>query len=156
MSNTSYRLDRSQVVPQPPNEVFPFFANAGNLELITPEFLHFRILTPLPIRMEPGALIDYRLQLFAFPFHWRTRIEIFEPGQRFTDVQVSGPYRRWHHLHEFTAVPGGTLIRDVVDYELPFGLLGACAQTLFVRRTLAKIFDYRKERIREIFGELVL
>ena len=151
MRYKSYRLDRSQGVPQSLNDVFHFFANAGNLELITPEFLHFRILTPLPICMEPGTLIDYRLQLCSLPFHWRTRIEIFEPGQRFTDVQVSGPYRRWHHLHEFTAVPEGTLVHDVVDYELPLGPLGALTHVLFVRRTLEKIFDYRKERISEIF-----
>jgi ligand-binding SRPBCC domain-containing protein len=156
MPNKSYRLDRSQVVPKPLNDVFPFFANAGNLELITPEFLHFRILTPLPICMDPGALIDYRLQLFSLPLHWRTRIEIFEPERRFTDVQVFGPYRRWHHLHEFISVPGGTLVHDVVDYELAFGLLGVLAYALFVRRTLEKIFDYRKERIGEIFGEPVL
>jgi ligand-binding SRPBCC domain-containing protein len=152
----SYRLDRSQVVPQPLNDVFPFFADAGNLELITSEFLHFWILTPLPICMEPGALIDYRLQLFFLPFRWRTRIEMFEPGRRFTDVQVSGPYRHWHHLHEFTAVPEGTLVHDVVDYELPLGPLGALTHALFVRRTLGKIFDYREERVREILGGAIL
>lgn len=151
-----YRLDRSQVVPQSLNDVFPFFANAGNLELLTPKFLHFRLLTPLPICMKLGTLIDYRLQLFSFPFHWRTRIEVFEPGRCFTDVQVSGPYRRWRHLHEFTTVPEGTLVHDVVDYELPLGPLGALAHVVFVRRTLEKIFDYRKEQIRTIFGGSVL
>ncbi|MGE0680261.1 MAG: SRPBCC family protein [Candidatus Binatia bacterium] len=156
MRYKSYRLDRSQVLPKPLNDVFLFFADAGNLELITPQFLHFRILTPLPIRMEPGALIDYRLRLFSLPFHWRTRIEMFEPGRCFTDVQVSGPYRRWHHLHEFTAVLGGTLVHDVVDYELPLGPLGALVHALFVRRTLETVFDYRRERIGEIFGKPVL
>jgi hypothetical protein len=145
-----YRLERSQLIHQPIDQVFAFFADAGNLELITPQFLRFRILTPLPIHMRPGALIDYRLRLFHIPFHWRTRIETFVPPKRFIDVQVAGPYRRWRHLHEFLAVPEGTFVHDVVDYELSFGVLGMLAHALFVQRTLARIFDYRGKQIEEI------
>ncbi|MBI3797999.1 MAG: SRPBCC family protein [Deltaproteobacteria bacterium] len=147
-----YRLERTQVVPQTLEEVFAFFTDAGNLELITPEFLHFRMLTPLPIHMEPGALIEYRLQLFSIPFFWRTRIEIFEPGRRFSDIQLVGPYRRWHHLHEFSQVPDGTLMRDTIDYALPLGPLGTLAHMVFVRRTLEQIFDYRRDRIEQLLG----
>lgn len=151
MTTRTYRLEREQIILRPRPEVFSFFADAGNLELLTPAFLHFRILTPLPLHMEPGALINYRLQLFGVPFHWCTRIETFEPQHRFTDVQLTGPYRRWHHLHEFQDVAGGTLVRDVVDYELPLGPLGTVARALFVRRALEQIFDYRRQRIGEIF-----
>lgn len=148
----TYRLERAHVVPRPLDEVFAFFTDAGNLELLTPQFLRFRILTPSPIRLAAGTLIEYRLQLFRISFHWRTRIETFEPKRRFTDVQLAGPYRRWHHLHEFVEVPDGTRVRDVVDYELPLGLLGTVAHELFVRRTLAWIFDYRRTRVAEILG----
>lgn len=143
---------REQVVPRPRPEVFSFFADAGNLERITPEFLHFRIVTPEPIPMRPGTLIDYRLSLFGVPFSWRTVIESFEPISRFVDRQLEGPYALWHHLHEFEDVPGGTLVRDVVHYRAPFGALGTVARTLFVRRTLDRIFDYRRARITELLG----
>jgi ligand-binding SRPBCC domain-containing protein len=153
MTHKSYQLERTQIVPLPVEKVFAFFADAGNLERITPPFLHFHILTPLPIQMGPGTLIDYRLQLFHLPFRWRTRIETFEPGRRFIDVQLSGPYRRWHHLHEFFTVPEGALVRDVVDYALPFGPLGVIAHGLFVQRTLQQIFDHRQKRVTELLVE---
>ena len=105
---TTHRLDQSQFIPKPREEVFSFFADASNLERITPTFLHFHILTPLPIPIEPGALIDYELKLYGLPVRWRTRIETFEPSTSFTDIQLSCPYRRWHHRHEFVEVPGGT------------------------------------------------
>jgi len=152
MKASAYRLERTQIVPQPLSEVFAFFSDARNLELLTPKFLHFRILTPFPIDIAAGTLIEYQLQLFRISFRWHTQIETFEPGQRFTDVQLTGPYRRWHHLHEFIAVPGGTFVRDVVDYELPLGPLGSIAHRLFVQRMLARIFDYRRIRVAEIFG----
>jgi ligand-binding SRPBCC domain-containing protein len=152
MTVRAYRLERTQFLPQPRARVFAFFAEAGNLEQITPPFLHFRILTPPPLRIQAGTLIDYRLRLFGIPVSWRTRIEVFEPPVRFTDLQLAGPYRRWHHLHEFSAVSGGTLMRDIVDYELPLGPLGAIARALFVGRTLERIFDYRGESVTKIFA----
>jgi ligand-binding SRPBCC domain-containing protein len=142
-----YVLTCEQVVPRPRSEVFAFFADAANLERLTPPALKFSILTPLPIAMRPGAIIDYRLSLFGVPFKWRTVIEVFEPESRFVDVQASGPYALWRHLHEFTEVPGGTLIRDHVDYELPFGPLGEAVHALFVRRQLEAIFAYRRRVI---------
>lgn len=132
---------------RPRDEVFGFFAEAGNLETLTPAFLNFEILTPLPIEMHVGTLIDYRLSLFAIPFRWHTRIVAFEPGRRFVDVQLSGPYALWHHLHEFEDTPDGTRVRDTVDYEPAFGLFGRLAHALFVRKTLARIFDYRRDVI---------
>jgi ligand-binding SRPBCC domain-containing protein len=146
-----YVLERVQRISRPRSEVFAFFADAGNLERITPGFLNFRILTPQPIEMKAGALIDYQLSLYGVPLSWRTRIETFEPEQSFTDVQLSGPYRYWHHLHEFKDDAGGTEMRDIVHYELPLGPLGALARALFVRRSLEQIFDHRGRVIAEVF-----
>jgi ligand-binding SRPBCC domain-containing protein len=144
MGKQRYRLERVQHIAHSRDTVFAFFADAGNLELLTPDFLHFRILTPRPIVMQPGTLIDYQLRLFSVPIRWRTRIDVYEPPTRFTDVQLLGPYRYWHHVHAFFDVPGGTLVVDRVDYELPFGCLGILAHGLVVRRTLEQIFDYRR------------
>jgi ligand-binding SRPBCC domain-containing protein len=135
------------LVRRPLAEVFAFFSDAANLEAITPDFLRFRILSPLPIAMRPGARIDYQLSLFGVPFRWRSRIEDWEPGRRFVDVQERGPYLRWHHTHEFDAVPDGTRVRDTVRYALPLGPLGALAHGLFVRRQVEGIFDHRRRRI---------
>jgi ligand-binding SRPBCC domain-containing protein len=147
----AYRLDREQLIPRSIEEVFPFFSDPGNLEAITPDFLHFEITTPPPIPMGPGTIIDYRLRIFGFPVRWRTRIEVFEPPRRFVDVQIRGPYARWRHLHEFEPVPGGTRMRDRVDYEMPLAFIGAAARSLFVRKTLDRIFDFRRDRIRDLF-----
>jgi ligand-binding SRPBCC domain-containing protein len=150
----SHTLERSQVVPRPPGEVFAFFSEPRNLELLTPAFLRFRILPPVPPEIRTGTVIDYRLSLSGIPFRWRSRIEDLEPGRRFSDVQVRGPYARWHHLHEFSEVPGGTLVRDSVRYALPLGPLGRLAHRLLVRRTLERIFDYRRAKLEELFGSV--
>jgi ligand-binding SRPBCC domain-containing protein len=149
---SSYRLEQEQFVARPRGEVFDFFSKAENLEELTPDFLHFKILTPGPIAMEPGALIEYRLRLFGLSFRWKTLIESFEPGSAFVDVQLSGPYRSWRHVHRFEAVHGGTLMSDTVVYELPLGPLGRIAHAVFVRRSVERIFRYRRERIEALFG----
>jgi ligand-binding SRPBCC domain-containing protein len=140
-------LTREQILPAPPDDVFGFFADAFNLEAITPAWLRFRVVTPGPIEMAPGTLIEYRLRLHGMPVRWLTRIEIWEPGVRFADVQVRGPYRSWHHTHTFEPHPEGTLVRDTVRYELPLGPLGRLAHAAFVRRDLERIFDFRRERV---------
>jgi ligand-binding SRPBCC domain-containing protein len=147
-----YVLAREQTVPRPRPEVFGFFADAANLERLTPPTLKFSIRTSLPIAMRPGAIIDYRLSLFGLPFRWRTVIELFEPESRFMDSQAAGPYALWRHLHEFADAPGGTLIRDRVEYELPLGPIGRLAHALFVRRQLEHIFDYRRGIIEQVFA----
>jgi ligand-binding SRPBCC domain-containing protein len=147
-----YQLRRSQFVARPVSEVFDFFAAPENLQILTPPFLNFRILTPSPIPMQVGTLIDYKLSLFGFPMKWRTRIEAYEPGRSFIDVAIKSPYRLWHHLHTFAAVPGGTQMEDVVDYELPLGPLGLVAHGLMVKRTLKRIFDFRTQAVQERFA----
>ncbi|MDX1947788.1 MAG: SRPBCC family protein [Pirellulaceae bacterium] len=146
----TYRLERTQFLPLPLDEVFPFFSDAGNLEAITPPSLHFHILTPRPIEMRSGALIDYRIRLFGVPMYWRTRIETWEPPHRFVDTQLRGPYKLWHHTHEFTSVPGGTQMIDRVDYELYLGPIGWMAHAAWVQRQLKQIFDYRREAVERL------
>ena len=141
-------LSREQRLPRTPDAVFPFFADAHNLEAITPPWLGFNVLTPRPIAMRAGALIEYRLRLHGAPVTWLTRIEEWEPGVRFVDMQLSGPYKLWHHTHEFAPDgAGGTLMRDTVRYALPFGPLGEVAHRLFVARDLAAIFDHRARHV---------
>ena len=143
-----HTLRREQRLPGTPDEVFPFFAEAGNLEAITPPWLSFRIATPRPIVMGVGTLIEYRLRLRGLPISWLTRIEVWEPGERFVDQQMRGPYALWHHTHEFAPAPGGgTVMRDTVRYALPFGPLGVLAHRLFVHRDLARIFDFRANEV---------
>jgi ligand-binding SRPBCC domain-containing protein len=144
-------LTREQLVPRPRHDVFAFFADPANLERLTPRTLRFSISTQQPIEMRPGAVIDYRLSLFGIPFRWRTVIEAFERESHFIDVQAQGPYASWRHRHDFLEAPGGTLIRDRVEYALPLGPLGELAHTLFVRRQLQQIFDYRHRVIAELF-----
>ena len=149
---SAHLLTRTQLVPRPRAEVFAFFADPWNLERITPAFLRFRILTPPPLEVKAGALIDYRLSLFGLPFGWRTVIEAWEPGVRFVDRQLRGPYRRWHHSHLFEDAPGGTRMTDRVEFELPLGPLGELARVLLVDRQLAAIFDHRRQAIGRLLG----
>jgi ligand-binding SRPBCC domain-containing protein len=149
-----WQLEQIQIIPRPRSEVFAFFADAQNLERITPPFLGFKILASGPIPMKKGTLIDYSLRLYWVPLRWKTSIELFEPESRFVDTQLKGPYRDWRHLHEFEEVEQGTRMRDVVDYELPYGPLGTVARALFVRGALERIFGYRRQAITDIFGSI--
>ena len=143
-----YTLTREQRLPGTPSDVFRFFSDAGNLEAITPPSLRFSIVTPRPIEMRAGALIEYRLRLRGLPISWLTRIEEWEPGVRFVDMQLRGPYALWHHTHTFEPDgPGATLMRDTVRYALGGGPLGAIPHALFVRGELEAIFDYRMGRV---------
>ena len=146
-----FRLETVLFVPQTRERIFDFFADAYKLEQITPPWLSFSVLTPAPIPMATGTLIDYRLKLHGIPIRWRTRIAAWEPPFRFIDEQLKGPYYRWHHEHLFEPVEGGTLCRDIVDYEVPGGSL---IHKYFVRKDLEKIFSYRREKLSEILAQL--
>ena len=148
---TEFVLSRRQLVPGPLDEVFGFFSNPANLARITPPWLAFQMVTPLQ-EMREGLLIDYRIRPLGIPQRWRSAITLWDPPNRFVDEQIVGPYRSWHHLHEFVAVEGGTEIRDMVRYALPLGPLGHLAHALMVRRQLESIFAYRERVIRELFG----
>ena len=141
-----HTLIREQHLPHPPAEVFPFFANALNLEAITPPLLRFKVVTPPPIDMRAGTILQYRLRLRVIPLDWLTRIAEWVPSDRFVDEQLVGPYKLWHHTHEFESSGDGTLMRDTVRYAFPLWPLGELAAPL-VRRELTQIFDYRREAI---------
>ena len=140
-------------LPLPRDEVFEFFADAKNLERITPPELRFSI-TKAPEAIARGALIEYRLRLFGVPFGWRTEIAAWEPPTMFVDRQLKGPYRVWHHTHTFLDEPSpdgtpGTRILDVVTYALPLWPFGEVALPV-VRGQVRRIFAYRERAIREI------
>ncbi len=136
-------LTTSQYVARPLEDAFAFFADAANLERITPAFLGFDIRTPLPILMRDGALIEYRIRLGGIPMKWLTRIDRWRPGVEFVDTQLAGPYARWVHLHTFRAEGGGTRMEDRVEYRLPLAPLSHPAHELFVRPMLDRIFRHR-------------
>ena len=152
-TSKTYTLERSQLLPLPRSDVFAFFSDAFNLQAITPSFLGFKILTPAPIDIQEGTLIDYKITLFGIPMKWRTRIERFEPETSFVDTQIRGPYALWHHTHTFEDSPDGTLMRDIVRYRLPLGVLGTIAHMLFVRHTLQRIFQYRFDTLEQLLGD---
>ena len=134
-------------LPRRQEEVFSFFSDAANLDLITPPWLHFRMVTASPVKMEPGALIDYRLRIRGVPLRWRTRITEWNPPVGFVDEQLHGPYRLWHHEHQFEPSNGGTLARDRVRYAVPFDFV----THRFVRSDIERIFAYRQAKLRSLF-----
>lgn len=144
-------LETETLLPKTLDEVFAFFANAENLERITPPELAFQILTPTPIVMREGTIIDYRLRLFGVPFRWRTRITRWQPNDQFIDEQIRGPYAKWTHRHSFSECETGTRMTDRVEYRLPFQPAGNLVLPL-VRRQLDRIFRYRAGAIRQLLG----
>jgi ligand-binding SRPBCC domain-containing protein len=144
-----YRFEAEVFLALPLERVFPFFADAFNLAKITPPWLRFEVLTPRPIRMKIGTLIDYRLRVRGLPLRWRSRITIWQPPYRFVDEQIRGPYRLWRHEHTFVEHEGGTLCRDHVDYDM---LLGPIVQPLLVGRDVRRIFRHRAQRLHELFN----
>jgi len=138
-----------QIIQAPLAEVFRFFSDAANLEHLTPPWLGFEVLTPAPIEMAPGALIDYRLRWRGVPLRWRTEIEIWEPTRRFVDRQIRGPYRLWRHEHLFEEHRGGTMVEDRIEYA---AIGGRLAHWLAVDRDVEKIFAYRRQALDSVFS----
>jgi ligand-binding SRPBCC domain-containing protein len=145
-------LQREQWVARPIDEVFEFFSNAVNLELLTPPWLKFQIVTPQPVTMAAGTLIENRIHWHFIRMRWISEIVEWSPPTRFVDIELKGPYKMWHHTHSFVADRNGTTIRDDIRYALPLGILGVIANWLSVRRDLERIFEYRTERVSERFG----
>lgn len=147
-----WRLRCSQWLPHPPAAVFPFFADAHNLELLTPSFLRFQVLTPKPIAMHEGTLIDYRIKVHGLPMRWRTLISRWDPPHCFVDEQLRGPYTTWHHTHTFEAHDGGTRLGDVVRMQPRGGPLAPLVMSLFVKKDVERIFRFRAEAMARQFG----
>ena len=143
-----FELETEIWLPRPRAEVFPFFADAANLERITPPWLHFEIASGGPVEMGVGATLDYRLRVHGLPIRWRSEITAWEPPFRFVDEQRRGPYRLWHHTHTFTERDGGTAVHDRVRYAVLGGVL---VQKLLVERDVRTIFGYREKVLRELF-----
>ncbi|MBX3385197.1 MAG: SRPBCC family protein [Phycisphaeraceae bacterium] len=163
LSPGRWLLHSRVTVPAHRDQVFPFFQSPENLEQLTPPWLNFRIITPTPIPMRPGAIIDYRISLRGLPMRWRTLIESFDPPARFIDTQVRGPYRLWRHEHLFEPItlPDGrdaTIITDRVEYALRWpantGPLANLIHRRLVAPDLQRIFKFRSLRMRELFGSL--
>jgi uncharacterized protein (TIGR01777 family) len=148
-----HELLLEQWVPRPMDEVFGFFSNAQNLEVLTPPHLKFKVLSSSTDSLQAGTLIDYKLQLHGIPFRWQSLIGEWNPVTHFSDTQMRGPYKRWFHTHTFIEQDGGTLIRDHALYRLPFGVPGDTVGYFLVKRDLEKIFSYRIAKTRELFGE---
>lgn len=144
-------LIQEQWLDAPKAEVFGFFSDPHNLEKITPPWLNFKILKMDTAQIQKNSLIDYKLNLHGLPMRWRTQIHKWQPIDCFVDKQLKGPYKVWHHTHLFKTLKGGTLIRDVVRYKLPLGVLGDVAAGWYVRSDVQKIFSYRFKSIRKYF-----
>lgn len=137
------------LLDRPVDEVFSFFSEARNLEVLTPDFLRFEVLTPEPVEMGPGTRIDYRLRLRGIPLRWQSEITVWEPPRRFVDEQRRGPYRAWIHEHTFEARDGATVARDRVRYD---HLGGRLVNRLLVAPDIERIFAYRRRKLEELFG----
>ena len=147
-------MQREQWIARPLEEVFAFFSEARNLDLITPPWLHFQVLRQTGPEIKAGTLIHYRLAWHGVPLDWTSRIEEWRPPFQFVDLQLKGPYRQWHHTHRFEEIDDGTLISDIVRYAVPFGTLGDLCAGWLVRRDIERIFDFRARKIAEIFQKL--
>lgn len=143
------QIHAETIVPAPLDETFAFFSDASNLERLTPPWVNFRIRTPVPIDMREGAEIDYRIVLYGWPIPWRSRIDAWEPGRRFIDRQLFGPYRWWLHEHRFEAAPGGTRVIDHVEFVPRLRRVTSG----FVRRDVERIFAYRQTALAALFAE---
>ena len=141
------RLQRDLVVPASLDRTFAFFSDASNLQRLTPPWLDFRIMTPLPIEMREGTRIEYRIRLYGVPIPWASQIDVWEHGVRFVDRQLTGPYRWWRHEHRFDPVATGTRVIDEVEFVPRL----AWATSGLVKRDVERIFTYRHEKLRELF-----
>ena len=145
-----YEIKVKQNLTSNIENVFKKNSKPINLAKITPKRLGFRIITPLPIEMKSGTIIDYYIKIFSFPIRWRTIITNYEYPSQFIDQQLKGPYSFWHHTHTFEKTENGTLIKDQIRYVVPFGFLGRILNYLWIKRDLKNIFNYRKNKIKQL------
>lgn len=147
----TYEIHTTQVINRPIEEVFVFFSKPENLAVITPKKLGFKILTPTPIKMNKGCLIDYLIHLMGIPVHWRTIITDYDPPHMFIDQQLKGPYSLWHHTHTFKKIENGVEIKDRIIYSIPLGWMGQLLHKFWIKKDLNNIFSHRKKVISDLF-----
>ena len=140
---------REMIIPRSQEETFAFFSDARNLDILTPRWVGFKILTPTPIEMRAGALIEYQIRIHGIPIRWRTEITEWEAPHRFVDVQLKGPYQWWHHEHRFESCTEGTRVIDEVEFRAPLHWI---SHPLMVKRDVRRIFDYRAHALERLFG----
>ncbi len=150
--NDPYEYHAEQIIARPRDDVFSFFADAENLETLTPDYLSFEVTSETPITMEEGCEITYSLKLYGIPVTWISRIEIWDPPRKFVDVQVKGPYKDWHHEHRFEETDKGTNVIDHVKYDVPGWVFSPIIHAWFVRPDVESIFSYRREKLKSIFS----
>lgn len=149
-----FRFETAQIIPAPLDVVWDFFSSPVNLKLITPPYMGFDILTPVPDKMEAGLIIAYIVRpLWNIPMHWVTEITHVDPPRFFVDEQRFGPYRFWHHRHTFTPVEGGVLMHDLVYYAFKQPFIDGLINKYIVRPRIEEIFEFRRRKIIELFGE---
>ena len=149
-----YQLKTIQIIPTDLETCWNFFSSPKNLKIITPEYMGFEVLFEIPEKMYAGLMIEYEVKpLLGIPMKWITEITHVDEMKFFVDEQRKGPYRIWHHEHHFKQVEKGIEMTDIVSYEIPFGVLGKIAQPLIVKNKLNQIFDYRFQKVEELFGK---
>ena len=146
-------FDTCVTLEQPACILFDFLADPHNLERVTPTFLRFEFAGAPPANIEKGATIDYRLRIYGVAVRWITLVEVYEPPSRFTYIQLKGPYAFWRHTMRCESITdGGTAVRDIVDYAMPYGPIGAIAHALLIGRGLRQVFGFRAAELHGIFG----
>jgi len=146
-----FTFESTTILNERIDKVFDFFCNAENLQKLTPDSLNFKIKSELPIKMEKGALIDYRINLYGIPVNWKTEITEWEPPYKFEDTQLKGPYKLWKHQHIFKEVGNKTEMTDIVDYNPKGWPFNTLLNKLFVRKEVEKIFQFREQKIQTVF-----
>lgn len=150
-----YRLEKSQKIPITIQEGWAFFSKPDNLKVITPDYMSFNIIDFEETNMYSGQIIKYNVTpIFNISMKWVTEISHLKENKQFVDEQRFGPYKFWHHKHIFNEIDGGIEIIDILDYMLPFGIIGRLFHPIIVKPKLEEIFGYREKKLKEIFGQL--
>ncbi len=150
-----YQLHSKQALPITKKEAWDFLSSPANLKVITPDHMGFNILTGADRPMFPGQIIQYKVSPFpGYATKWVTEITHVVDGAYFVDEQRFGPYALWHHKHFLKTIDDGVEMEDIIDYKVPFGILGQWAHPLLVRKQLTRIFKYREQKLIELFGKV--
>ena len=149
-----YSLKKTQFIPISLDAAWDFFSHPKNLAVMTPEYLNLKFTNELyGDEMYPGQVMTYNVRpVLGIPMFWMTEITHVMPKKYFVDEQRFGPYAFWHHKHFLKEVPGGVEMEDIIDYKIPFGLLGQLVHPILVKPKLNEIFNYRTQKLTELFG----